>query len=88
MRDEQGIASGTRHECCMAVHAEMNLVCQAAYEGVCLLGSTVYTTHYPCSICAKILVNSGISEVVFGEYYPDSLTESILINIRVRKYGD
>jgi len=79
------IPSGERHELCLAVHAEMNLICQAAYFGISLKGSTVFCTHYPCSICAKLIVNSGIIEIAYSEPYPDEQTEKILKNLTVRQ---
>ena len=60
-----GAASGTRLDECLCSHAEENVITQAAYHGVSLRGSTVYTTFYPCLICAKLMINAGVSEVVF-----------------------
>ena len=58
MRDEMGVASGTRAELCYAVHAEQNAICQAAKLGISVEGATIYVTHQPCVICAKMIVNS------------------------------
>ncbi len=74
MREKLGIASGTRHELCYAVHAEQNAIIQAAKIGVSVNGATLYCTHQPCSICAKMIINSGISRVVFCEGYPDDFS--------------
>ena len=71
MRREMGIASGTRHELCYAVHAEQNAVIQAAKIGISIDGATIYCTHQPCVICAKIIINSGIKRIVYVEPYPD-----------------
>ncbi len=71
MRDKLGIESGTRHEICYAVHAEQNAVIQAAKTGLSVEGATIYCTHQPCVICAKIIINSGIKRVVYLEGYPD-----------------
>lgn len=69
LRDENGIASGTCHEICRAIHAEQNIVVQSSLNGVSLKNSTIYCTHTPCIICAKILVNSGIKRFVsFSKY--------------------
>jgi len=69
LRDEQGIASGTRQEICRAIHAEQNVIIQAGLHGVSLKGSTVYCTHTPCVLCAKMLVNAQIARfVTFGKY--------------------
>lgn len=72
LRDELGIESGTRHEICRAVHAEQNAIIQAALHGVTTENSTVYCTHSPCNLCAKIMVNAGVKRVVCINYYPDN----------------
>jgi dCMP deaminase len=77
LRDEQGIPSGTRHEVCRGIHAEQNVIIQASLHGVSLEGSTIYCTHTPCILCAKMLVNAKIRRYVsFGEY-SDSQFESL-----------
>ena len=69
LRDEQGIPSGERHEVCRGIHAEQNVIIQASLHGVNLEGSTVYCTHTPCVLCAKMLVNARIKRFVsFGKY--------------------
>lgn len=55
---------------CYCSHAEENAIVQAAYHGVSLKGATIYTTFSPCLICTKMILNSGISEVVYNEAYP------------------
>jgi len=72
LRDELKIPSGERHEICRAVHAEQNVIIQAGLHGVSLEGSTVYCTHTPCVLCAKMLVNAKIARFVsFGKYNDD-----------------
>lgn len=71
IRQQNNIASGTRHELCRAVHAEQNAIIQAALHGVSIEGSTVYCTHQPCILCAKMLINSRIEKVVYRAVYPD-----------------
>jgi dCMP deaminase len=72
LRDEQGIPSGTRQEVCRAIHAEQNVIIQAGLHGVSLEGSTVYCTHTPCVLCAKMLVNARIARfMTFGKYDDD-----------------
>ena len=76
LRDELGIPSGTRHEICRAIHAEQNVIIQAALHGVSLEGSTVYCTHTPCILCAKMMVNARIARSVsFGKYSDDQFIE-------------
>lgn len=64
--------SGTFHELCRAVHSEQNAIIQAALHGVSTEGATLYCTHQPCALCAKMLINAGIGRVVYRESYPDS----------------
>ncbi len=78
IRDKNNIPSGTMHEICRAIHAEQNAVIQAALHGVSTEGATLYCTHQPCVICAKILINAGIAKVVFAEGYPDDEAISMM----------
>ncbi|MDD5702896.1 MAG: cytidine/deoxycytidylate deaminase family protein [Dehalococcoidales bacterium] len=72
LRNELGIPSGKRQEVCRAVHAEQNVIIQAALHGVSIRGSTIYCTHTPCVLCAKMLVNAQIARFVsFGRYSDD-----------------
>lgn len=76
LRDELGIPSGTRQEICRAIHAEQNVIIQAALHGISLEGATIYCTHTPCVLCAKMLVNARIKRFVsFREYNDDSYRE-------------
>lgn len=86
LRVLMNVPSGTRHELCRGVHAEQNAVAQAAYFGISVKDATIYTTTFPCSLCAKILINSGITNVVYEEGYMDYLSKELLseteLNIR------
>ncbi len=76
LRDELGIPSGERHEICRGIHAEQNVIIQASLHGVSLEGSTIYCTHTPCVLCAKMLVNARIKQVVsFGKYNDDAFID-------------
>ena len=76
LRDEQGIPSGERHEICRAIHAEQNVIIQAALHGISLEGSTIYCTHTPCILCAKMLVNARIKRFdSFGRYQDDAFID-------------
>jgi len=76
LRDELGIPSGTRQEICRGIHAEQNVIIQASLHGVSLEGSTIYCTHTPCVLCAKMLTNAKIKRYVsFGKYNDDSFVE-------------
>ena len=73
LRNELNIPSGERHEICRGIHAEQNAIIQASLHGVSLEGSTIYCTHTPCVLCAKMLVNSRIKRLVsFGGYNDDA----------------
>ena len=73
LRNEKGIPSGTRHEVCRAIHAEQNAIIQGSLHGVSLEGSTIYCTHTPCVLCAKMLVNAKIDRFVsYSDYADDS----------------
>ena len=76
LRDELNIPSGTRHEICRGIHAEQNVIIQASLHGVSLEGSTIYATHTPCTLCAKMLVNARIKRFVsFGSYNDEAFLE-------------
>ena len=76
LRNAQNIPSGTRTEICRAIHAEQNVIIQAALHGISLEGCTIYCTHTPCILCAKMMVNARIKRVViFTKYADDSFKE-------------
>ena len=76
LRDEQGIPSGERQEICRAIHAEQNVIIQAALHGISLEGCTIYCTHTPCVLCAKMLTNARIKRsVTFGNYNDNTFKE-------------
>ena len=74
LRRKLNIPSGTKHELCFAVHAEQNAVIQAAKYGININGATLYCTHQPCVICAKIIINAGSTRVVYKEGSPDEFS--------------
>ena len=76
LRDELNIPSGERQEICRGIHAEQNVIIQATLHGVSLEGSTIYATHTPCILCAKMLVNAKIRRFVsFGKYSDNSFID-------------
>ncbi|MFH0912743.1 MAG: cytidine/deoxycytidylate deaminase family protein [Candidatus Omnitrophota bacterium] len=87
LRDKMKIPSGERHELCRGLHAEQNVILQAALYGVGTGGSTLYITNQPCIICAKMLINAGIREIVIAGDYPDKLARQFLkeAKIKIRK---
>lgn len=78
LRQKMGIPSGQRQELCRALHAEQNAIIQAASMGHAIEGGTIYITHQPCVVCAKMIINAGIRRIVVKEGYPDQLALEIL----------
>lgn len=78
LREKMNIPSGERAEICRAIHAEQNAIIQAAKHGVSIDNSTIYITSSPCNICAKMLINAGIKEIIFQEKYPDKMAHILL----------
>jgi dCMP deaminase len=78
VRERLNIASGERHELCRGLHAEQNAIIQAAYHGVSINGADVYSTHLPCSICMKMIINAGIEKVLYADGYPDELSLELI----------
>jgi len=68
--DDERVPSGTRLDECLCCHAEENAITQAAYHGTSLKGAALYSTMSPCLTCAKMIINSGIEEVVYNQRYP------------------
>lgn len=82
----EDVPSGERSELCRAAHAEQNAINFAARYGIPIEGATLYSTTYPCSWCAKSIVNAGIARVVYQDDYPDPLAKEILSIISVIRY--
>ena len=85
----QTLGSLEKSHLCRGVHAEQNTIIQAAIHGVSTENSTVYSTHFPCMSCTKILINAGVKEIVYTRDY--DLDNEITMNmirdagIRVKK---
>ncbi|HZX20934.1 MAG TPA: dCMP deaminase family protein [Clostridia bacterium] len=78
LRQQLNIPSGEKHELCRGLHAEQNAIIQASLHGVKIEGATIYVTTQPCSVCAKMLINSGIKRLVYTGDYPDELADQML----------
>ncbi len=78
LREELNIPSGERHELCRGVHAEQNAIVQAAHHGVSINGATLFCTNLPCSICAKMIINSGVRSIYYKSGYADAISEEML----------
>lgn len=92
IRRKRGISSGNQQEVCYAVHAEQNCIINAARRQIDIQGATLYCTLTPCSVCARLLIASGIREIVVKERYPDQLALKMLekagVCLRVYSGGD
>lgn len=84
LRSKLNIPSGERHELCRALHAEQNAIAQAARHGICIQDATIYVTHQPCSLCAKLIINAGISEILYQGDYPDDLSLTLLEEANIK----
>ncbi|MBW1981668.1 MAG: cytidine/deoxycytidylate deaminase family protein [Deltaproteobacteria bacterium] len=77
LRELNAIPSGERHELCRGLHAEQNVIIQAARHGIPIQGATLYCTTMPCVICAKMIINAGIVSVYYEEGYADELSSDM-----------
>ena len=78
LRGKRQIPSGSQQELCRGLHAEQNVIIQAALHGVSSKGSILYCTHKPCSLCAKMIINAGILRIVYQNPYPDPLGDELV----------
>ena len=78
LREQMGIPSGQRHEICRGLHAEQNVIIQAAIHGINISGAELYCTTHPCVQCSKMLINCGIRRIYYTEHYPDELATTML----------
>lgn len=89
LRSDLNVPSGQRHELCLGLHAEQNAIIQAANQGISIAGARMYVTNRPCSVCAKMIVNAGIVEIIYAQGYDDLLSDFILTegNVSMRQVG-
>ncbi|TKJ34515.1 cytidine deaminase [bacterium (candidate division B38) B3_B38] len=83
LREKLNIPSGERQELCRASHAEQNAIIQAAQHGVRINEATIYSTHFPCVTCAKMIINAGIKKIIYQQGYPDQLSKELLQEARI-----
>ncbi len=88
LRERLKVPSGERHELCRGLHSEQNALLQAALHGVSVKDAILYSTTHPCIICAKMIINAGIKEVVIAGGYPDKMSRDLLkeAGIKIRIY--
>lgn len=83
LREDRGIASGTRHELCRGIHAEQNAIIQAAYHGVGIKDASLFCTNLPCSICAKMIINAGIGTIYYLDGYADEMSQQFFDEAKI-----
>ena len=69
IRDRLGISSGTQASICRGVHAEQNALLSAGLDRT--VNATLYTNSYPCTVCAKLIIQAEIARVVISGHYSD-----------------
>jgi dCMP deaminase len=84
VREKLKVPSGERHELCRGLHGEQNAFLQAALHGTSLKGASLYSTTQPCIICAKMVINAGIREIVIKGDYPDKMSKDLLREAKVK----
>jgi len=78
LREREEIPSGQRQELCRGIHAEQNAIIQAARHGISISGSVLYCTTQPCVTCTKMLINAGVTRILYLEGYADELSRQML----------
>lgn len=84
LRQKLRVPSGQRHELCRGLHAEQNVIIQCALHGVSTKEAVLYVTVTPCIICAKMIINAGIKEIVIEGEYPDKMAHDFLKEAKVK----
>lgn len=84
LRNKLNIPSGQRPDICRGSHAEQNVLIQAALHGISTKNSTLYITHFPCFICSKMIINSGIKKIIVSKTYPDKEAVKILKQAKIK----
>lgn len=83
IRQQKQVPSGTHHELCRGIHAEQFAINHAAKEGYSINNGILYCTTYPCSMCAKSIISSGIHTVYYIEDYPDDLAKELFREAKI-----
>ena len=73
--------------CIRTIHAEANAIAQAARNGASIEGAMIYLTVSPCYDCFKIMVNAGIKEVIYGNFYMSRYEASKAVLTLAKKAG-
>ncbi|ETR69904.1 MAG: dCMP deaminase [Candidatus Magnetoglobus multicellularis str. Araruama] len=90
LRHQLNVPSGEKHELCRGLHAEQNAIIQAAVHGISIMDATLFCTHHPCSICAKMLINAHVETIYYQHGYADDLSKILFesANIQVIKFQE
>ena len=83
IRNECHVKPGEKREICRYICAEQYAISESARKGISLDNSIIYVTYFPCSICAKMLVNAGITKIVYLNEHPDKLSKDFLDEARI-----
>lgn len=83
IREKKNIPSGQMQEVCRGLHAEQNGLLFAAANGVDIKNTTIYCTHQPCVLCAKMIIQSGLTRAVFKGEYPDKMAQELFKEAKV-----
>ena len=78
LRANSSVPSGERHELCRGLHAEQNLIIQAACHGISIKDAILYCTNKPCVICTKMIINAGIIKIYYEDGYDDPLSDQMI----------
>jgi dCMP deaminase len=84
LRNTLKIPSGEKHEICRAIHAEQNAIIQGSLHGINISGATMYCTHSPCILCAKMIINSKIKKIILGIEYNDNKYKELFIQSGIK----
>lgn len=82
-RRDEGYGPGEGLHRSRAAHAEASVITQAAKYGRKVENTIMYVTDLPCSDCCKLIINSGISKVVYCREYPGTEAKDILIESKI-----
>ncbi len=78
IREREGVPDGERLEITRGLHSIQNTIIQAAVFGISIKDSTLYTTHSPCTICTRMLINAWIRKIIMDRGYTKDLGLQLL----------
>jgi len=78
LRQEYDVPDGERLEITRGLHSIQNTIIQGAVFGISIKDSTLYSTHPPCTICTRMLINAGIKKIIMDKGYPRNLSLHLL----------